>query len=95
MIVAQEPLDTTSGHCRKSPSKTTTLPPKGESRHCMMSHKVWSTASTQCRCCVGASSQMISFASRNSSAESLYTGIKHIESLPMAIGILKTESDVR
>ncbi|KAH9573394.1 hypothetical protein CY35_02G206200 [Sphagnum magellanicum] len=34
---------------------------------------------------------MIDFASRSSSTESLCTGIKHIESLPRAIGILKIE----
>ncbi len=89
MITTQQPLDTTSGHCQKSPLKTTTLPPKGESRHCMMSHKVQSITSAQCQCCVGASSQMISFASRNNSAKSLCTGIEHIESLPRVIGILK------
>ncbi|KAH9567654.1 hypothetical protein CY35_03G036200 [Sphagnum magellanicum] len=38
---------------------------------------------------------MINFASQSSSAESLYTNIEHIESLPKAIGILKTECAVR
>jgi len=90
-IVAWEPLDTTSEHCRKSPPKITTLLPKGESGHHMMLHKIRSTASTQCRCCAGASSQTINFASQSSSIESLCTGIEHIESLPRAIGILKTE----
>jgi len=47
------------------------------------------------RCCVGASSQTINFASYNSSIESLYPSIEHIESLPMAIGILKTKCEVR
>ncbi|KAH9536224.1 hypothetical protein CY35_17G097400 [Sphagnum magellanicum] len=37
---------------------------------------------------------MISFASWSSSAESFCTGIEHVESLPMAIGILKTECEV-
>ncbi|CAM6030781.1 unnamed protein product [Sphagnum balticum] len=60
----------------------------------MMSHKVRSTASAQCRCCARASSQTISFASRSNSAESLSTGIKHIESLPRAIGIFKIECEV-
>ncbi|CAK9229698.1 unnamed protein product [Sphagnum troendelagicum] len=60
----------------------------------MMSHKVRSTTSAQCRCCAGASSQTINFASRSSSAESFCTGIEHIESLPKAIGILKTECAV-
>jgi hypothetical protein len=69
-IIAQEPLDSIGKHCRKSPPKTTTLPPKGESGRYMMSHKVRSTASAQCRCCVGASSQTINFASQNSSAVS-------------------------
>jgi hypothetical protein len=55
-IATREPLDTTSGHCQKSPLKTTTLPPKGESGRCMMSHKVRSTTSAQCQCCVRASS---------------------------------------
>jgi hypothetical protein len=41
-IVAQEPLDTTSGHCQKSPPKTTTLSPKGKYRCYMMSRKVQS-----------------------------------------------------
>jgi hypothetical protein len=54
MITAQDPLDTIGGHCHKSPSKTTTLPPKGESGHCMMSRKVQSITLTQCWCCVGA-----------------------------------------
>ncbi|CAN5954649.1 unnamed protein product [Sphagnum jensenii] len=95
MIDTQEPLNTTGGHCRKSPTKTTTLPPKGKSRCYMMSRKVRSTALAQCRCCVGASSQTINFASWNSSIESLCPNIEHIESLPMAIGILKTECEVR
>jgi hypothetical protein len=95
MIIAREPLNTTCGHCRKSPPKITTLLPKGESGHCMMSHNVRSIASAQCRCYAGASSQTISFASRSSSAESLYTCIEHIESLLMAIGILKIECEVR
>jgi len=94
MIAAREPLDTTRSHCRKSPPKITTLPPKGESGHRMMSHKIRSTASAQCRCYARASSQTINFASRSSSAESLYTGIEHIESLPRSIGILKTECAV-
>ncbi len=93
-IVAQKPLDTICGHCRKSPLKTTTLPPKGEFGRCMMSRKVWSTTLAQCRCCAGASSQTISFAFRSSSVESLYTSIEHIESLPMLIGILKTKCEV-
>jgi hypothetical protein len=38
---------------------------------------------------------MINFASRNSSTKSLCISIKHIESLPMAIGILKTECEAR
>jgi hypothetical protein len=59
-----------------------------------MSRKVWSAASAQCRCYAGASSQIISFASRSSLVELLYIGIKHIESLPMAIGILKTKYEV-
>ncbi|CAM6064233.1 unnamed protein product [Sphagnum tenellum] len=42
-----------------------------------------------------ASSQTINFASRSSSAESLRTGIEHIESLPRAIGILKIQCAVR
>jgi hypothetical protein len=45
MIAAQEPLDTIGGHCQKSPLKITTLPPKGEFGHCMMSRKVRSTTS--------------------------------------------------
>jgi hypothetical protein len=94
-IVARKPLDTIDGHYRKSPPKTTTLPSKGESGRCMMSCKVWCTALTQCRCYVGALSQTISFASRSSLVESLCTGIEHIESLPMAIGILKIECEVR
>jgi len=93
-IAARKPLDTTCGHCRKSPPKTTILPPKGKFGRCMMSHKVWSTTSAQCRCCAGASSQTISFAFRSSSAESLYTSIEHIEFLPMSIGILKTKCEV-
>ncbi|KAH8942421.1 hypothetical protein BDL97_14G098200 [Sphagnum fallax] len=44
---------------------------------------------------MGASSQTINFTSRNSSVESLYTSIEHIESLPMEIGILKIECEVR
>ncbi len=95
MIVAREPLDTTRSHCQKSPPKITTLPPKGESGRRTMSRKIRSTALAQCRCCAGASSQLINFASRSSSAESLYTGIEHIESLPRSIGILKTECAVR
>ncbi len=94
-IAAREPLDTISGHCRKSPPKTTTLPPKGKFGRRMMSRKVWSTASAQCRCCAGASSQTINFASRSSLTELLCTGIEHIESLARAIGILKTECAVR
>jgi hypothetical protein len=62
-ITTREPLDTTGEHCRKSPPKTTTLPPKGESRRYMMSRKVWSTALAQHQCYVGASSQMINLAS--------------------------------
>jgi len=38
---------------------------------------------------------MMNFASRSSSTESLCTCIEHIESLPRAIGILKTECAVR
>ncbi|CAK9224469.1 unnamed protein product [Sphagnum troendelagicum] len=53
------------------------------------------TDSQKCRCCAGASSQTINFASRSSSAESLCTGIEHIESLPRPIGILKTKCAVR
>jgi hypothetical protein len=87
MIVARKPLDTTNGHCQKLPLKTTTLPPKGESGHCMMSRKVQSIASAQCQCCARTSSQMINFASQSSSAKSLCTSIEHIESLPMAIGL--------
>jgi hypothetical protein len=79
MIAARKPLDTTGGQCQKSPPKITTLPPKGESGRCMMSRKVRSIASAQCRCCVGASSQTISFASRSYSAKSLCIDIKHIE----------------
>ncbi|KAH9549093.1 hypothetical protein CY35_10G001600 [Sphagnum magellanicum] len=60
-----------------------------------MSCKVQSTTLAQCQCCVGASSQIINFASRNSLVESLCTGIEHIESLPRAIWILKTECVVR
>ncbi|KAH9537189.1 hypothetical protein CY35_16G039200 [Sphagnum magellanicum] len=37
---------------------------------------------------------MINFASQSSSVESLCIGIEHIESLPRAIGILKTECAV-
>ncbi|CAK9870421.1 unnamed protein product [Sphagnum jensenii] len=59
-----------------------------------MLRKVRSTASTHCQCCARASSQMISFASRSSSTKSLCTGIEHIESLPMVIGILKTKCEV-
>ncbi|CAM6007380.1 unnamed protein product [Sphagnum balticum] len=59
-----------------------------------MSHKVQFTTSAQCRCCAGASSQTINFASRSNSAKSLCTSIKHIESLPRAIRILKTECEV-
>jgi hypothetical protein len=92
--VARKPLDTIGGHCRKSPLKTTTLPPKGEYGCYMMSGKVRSTASAQCQCCAGASSQTISFASRSSSVKSLCIGIEHIESLPKVIGILKTEFEV-
>ncbi|KAH9556199.1 hypothetical protein CY35_07G013700 [Sphagnum magellanicum] len=40
------------------------------------------------------SSQMINFTSQSSSAKSLCISIEHIESLPMAIGILKTECEV-
>ncbi len=94
-IATRKPLDTTSEHCRKSPLKTTTLSPKSKFGCCMMLRKVRFTTSAQCRCCVGASSQTISFASRSSSVESLCTAIKHIESLPMVIGILKTECEVR
>jgi hypothetical protein len=94
MIVTRKPLDTTSEHCRKSPLKTTILLQKGEFGCCMMSHKVQSTASAQCQCCVGASSQTNNFASRSSLTQSLFIGIKHIESLPMAIGILKTKCEV-
>jgi len=94
-IVARKPLDTTSRHCRKSPPKTTTLLPKGKYGRRMMSHKVWSTTSAQCRCYAGASFQTINFASWSSLVESLCTSIEHIESLPKAIGILKTECVVR
>ncbi len=59
-----------------------------------MSRKVQSTASTQCQCYAGASSQTISFASWSSSTESFCIGIEHIESLPRAIGILKTKCEV-
>jgi hypothetical protein len=92
--VAREPVDTTSKHCGKSPSKTTTLPPKGDSGCYMMSHKVRFITPAQCRCYAEASSQTISFASHSSSAESLCTIIEHIESLLMAIGILKIECEV-
>ncbi|CAK9859875.1 unnamed protein product [Sphagnum jensenii] len=47
------------------------------------------------KCCAKASSQTINFTSRSNSTKSLCTGIKHIESLPMAIGILKIEFEVR
>ncbi len=59
MIAARKPLDTTSEQCRKSPPKTTTLSPNGESGCCMMSRKVWSIASAQCRCCAEASSALL------------------------------------
>jgi hypothetical protein len=95
MTATRKPLDTTSGHCQKSPPKTTTLVRKGESRHCMMSCKIRSTALAQCQCCAGASSQTISFASWNSSTKLLCTGIEHIESLLIVIGILKIECEVR
>jgi hypothetical protein len=39
-------------------------------------------------------SQTISFASQSNSTKSLYIGIEHIKSLPMAIGILKTKCEV-
>jgi hypothetical protein len=90
-IVAREPLDTTSGHCRKSPPKTTTLSPKGKYGRRMMLRKVRSITSAQCRCYLGTSSQTINFASQSSSVELLCTCIEHIESLPRAIKILKTE----
>ncbi len=48
----------------------------------------------QCQCCVKTSSQTINFASRSNSAKSLCTSIKHIESLPMVIEILKIECEV-
>jgi hypothetical protein len=80
---------------KNHPPKTTTLSPKAEFGRCMMSRKVRSTPSAQCWCCAGTSSQTINFASQSSSAKSLYTSIEHIESLPMAIGILKIECEVR
>jgi len=95
MITAQEPLDTIGGHYRKSPLKTTILLPKGEYGRCMMSRKVSFTTSAQCQCCAKISSQMINFASWSKLAELFYTHIKHIESLPMAIGIFKIECEVR
>jgi hypothetical protein len=63
MITTQEPLDTIGGYFRKSPPKTTTLTPKGESGHYMMLRKVQSIASALCWCCAGTSSQTIGFAS--------------------------------
>jgi hypothetical protein len=44
-IVTRWPLDTISGHCQKSPPKTTTLSPKGKSGRYMMSRKVRSIIS--------------------------------------------------
>jgi hypothetical protein len=89
------PLDTIGEHCRKSSPKITTLLPKNKFGHYMMSYKVRSIASAQCRCCVGTSSQTISFASRSNLIKLFCTSIEHIESLLMVIGILKIEYEVR
>ena len=73
-----EPLGITGRIYRKSPPNTTLTPPKGEFES-QMSYNDRSTASAQCRCYIGTSSQIIKGASRNTSAYSEFLLIERMD----------------
>ena len=66
-ICSPTPFDIIGKICQKSPPRTIVIPPNGFSQS-QISRCVRSTASTQCLCCIGTSSQIMSFVSLNNSA---------------------------
>ncbi|KAM0026776.1 hypothetical protein Hdeb2414_s0020g00562031 [Helianthus debilis subsp. tardiflorus] len=89
-ICARVPRLITGRTCLKSPPITIIFPPHGRLTP-VMSWKVLSTASIDCRVAIDASSQMISFANLISCARAPCFTMPHIELLSSLVGILNLE----
>ena len=93
-ICARPARGITGATCRKSPQNNMTLPPNGSSLS-SKTRSVRSTHSITHRRCIGASSQIISFASFISFNDGCFAVISHVDVSVILIGILNRECAVR